>query len=68
MTTGIGLSEIILILALMVIFVDSKQIPALIRKAFKIVKDCLKIKSHCKIDCRYPGDGVSCCFVFRYSA
>lgn len=37
MTTGIGLSEIILILALMVIFVDSKQIPALIRKAFKIV-------------------------------
>lgn len=37
MTTGIGLSEIILILALMVIFVDSKQIPVLIRKTLKII-------------------------------
>ena len=36
MKSGIGLSEILLILALVVIFVDSKKIPGLIRKTFKI--------------------------------
>ena len=37
MKSGIGLSEILLILALVVIFVDSKKVPGLIRKTFKIV-------------------------------
>jgi len=36
MKTGIGLSEILLILALMVVFVNPKQIPGLIRKTVKI--------------------------------
>jgi len=37
MTSGIGFSEILLILAIIVIFIDSKQIPGLIRKSIKIV-------------------------------
>jgi len=37
MTSGIGFSEILLVLAVMVIFVDPKQIPGLIRKSFRIV-------------------------------
>jgi Sec-independent protein translocase protein TatA len=37
MTSGIGFSEIFLILIIMVIFVDAKQIPGLIRKSFKIM-------------------------------
>jgi Sec-independent protein translocase protein TatA len=37
MTSGIGFSEILLILAIMVIFVDSKHIPGLIQKSVKIV-------------------------------
>ncbi|MDR1811312.1 MAG: hypothetical protein LBQ87_00615 [Candidatus Fibromonas sp.] len=37
MTSGVGFSEILLILAIMVIFVDSKQIPGLIRKSIRIV-------------------------------
>jgi Sec-independent protein translocase protein TatA len=36
MASGIGFSEILLILAIMVIFIDSKQIPELIRKSFRI--------------------------------
>jgi len=35
MKSGIGLSEILMILALVVIFVDSKKVPGLIRKSFK---------------------------------
>jgi len=35
MTSGIGISEILLIVAIMVIFVDSKHIPGLIRKIVK---------------------------------
>jgi Sec-independent protein translocase protein TatA len=35
MKTGIGLSEILLILALVVIFIDAKQIPNIIKKGFK---------------------------------
>jgi len=37
MTSGISFSEILLILAIMVIFIDAKQLPDLIRKIFKIV-------------------------------
>jgi len=37
MTSGIGFSEILLILAIIVIFVDSKHIPGLIRKSVKTV-------------------------------
>jgi Sec-independent protein translocase protein TatA len=37
MTSGIGFSEILLILAAIVIFVDSKQIPELVRKSIRIV-------------------------------
>jgi Sec-independent protein translocase protein TatA len=37
MKTGIGLSEILLIFALIVIFIDAKQIPDLVRKGFKIM-------------------------------
>jgi Sec-independent protein translocase protein TatA len=37
MRSGIGLSEALLILALVVIFVDSKKIPGLIRKTVKFV-------------------------------
>jgi Sec-independent protein translocase protein TatA len=37
MKTGIGLSEILLILALIVIFIDAKQIPNLVKKGFKIM-------------------------------
>ncbi len=37
MTSGIGFFEILLILAIMVIFVDSKQIPGLIRKSVKVI-------------------------------
>jgi Sec-independent protein translocase protein TatA len=37
MTSGVSLSEILLVLALIVIFVDAKQIPGLIRKSMKIV-------------------------------
>jgi len=37
MTSGIGLSEILLVLAIIVIFFDAKQIPGLIRKSLKIV-------------------------------
>jgi len=36
MKSGIGLSEVLLILALIVVFVDSKQIPGLVRKSLKI--------------------------------
>ncbi len=36
MSSGIGFSEILLILAVMVIFIDSKKIPGLIRKSFRI--------------------------------
>jgi Sec-independent protein translocase protein TatA len=36
MKSGIGLSEILLILALIIIFIDAKQIPGLVRKGFKI--------------------------------
>jgi Sec-independent protein translocase protein TatA len=35
---GIGLSEILLILALIVVFVDSKKIPGLAGKCLKTVK------------------------------
>jgi len=35
MTSGIGISEILLILAIIVIFVDSKHIPDLVRKSVK---------------------------------
>ena len=37
MTSGIGFSEILLILVIMLIFVDAKQIPGLIRKSLKII-------------------------------
>jgi Sec-independent protein translocase protein TatA len=37
MSTGIGFSEILLILAIIVIFIDSKQIPGLIRNSIKIM-------------------------------
>ncbi|MDR1829878.1 MAG: hypothetical protein LBQ76_03820 [Candidatus Fibromonas sp.] len=36
MTSGIGFSEILLVLAIMVIFVEPKKIPGLIRECFKI--------------------------------
>jgi len=36
MTSGVGFSEILLILALIVVFVDSKRIPGLVRKGFRI--------------------------------
>ena len=36
MKSGIGFSEILLILVLIVIFVDAKQVPMLIRKSVKI--------------------------------
>jgi Sec-independent protein translocase protein TatA len=35
MTSGIGFSEILLILAIIVVFVDSKHIPGLVRKSVK---------------------------------
>jgi Sec-independent protein translocase protein TatA len=35
MRSGVGLSEILLIMALIVVFVDSKQIPGLARKTFR---------------------------------
>ncbi|MDR3002181.1 MAG: hypothetical protein LBU89_13075 [Fibromonadaceae bacterium] len=38
MTSGIGFSEILLILVILVIFVDAKEIPGLIRKALKITR------------------------------
>ncbi|MCL2260251.1 MAG: hypothetical protein FWC15_02730 [Fibromonadales bacterium] len=37
MTSGIGYSEILLILVVMLIFIDAKQIPDLLRKTFKII-------------------------------
>jgi len=37
MTSGVGFSEILLVLAIIVIFVDAKQIPGLIRKSVKII-------------------------------
>jgi len=37
MTSGVGFSEVLLILAIIVIFVDTKQIPGLIRKSARIV-------------------------------
>ena len=37
MTSGVGFSEILLILAIIVIFVDSKHIPGLVRKSVEIV-------------------------------
>ncbi|MDR0518291.1 MAG: hypothetical protein LBH25_14760 [Fibromonadaceae bacterium] len=37
MISGIGVSEILLILAIMVIFVKPKDIPELMRRAFKLV-------------------------------
>jgi len=37
MTSGVGFSEIFLILAIIVIFVDAKQIPELIRKSVRII-------------------------------
>lgn len=37
MTSGIGFSEVLLILAVIVIFVEPKRIPGLIRKSFKIM-------------------------------
>jgi len=37
MKSGIGLSEVLLILALIVVCVDSKQIPGLVRKSLKMV-------------------------------
>jgi len=37
MTSGIGLSEILLVLAIIVIFVSPKDAPALIRKIFRII-------------------------------
>ncbi len=37
MTSGIGFFEILLILAVMVIFVEPKKIPGLIRKCVRIV-------------------------------
>jgi Tat protein translocase TatB subunit len=37
MTSGIGFSEILLVLVITVIFVEPKQIPGLIRKSVKIV-------------------------------
>ena len=36
MRSGIGFSEILLILLVIVIFVDAKQIPELLRKSMKI--------------------------------
>ena len=36
MRSGIAFSEILLVLALILIFVDPKQIPGLIRKSMKI--------------------------------
>ena len=36
MRNGVGFSEILLILVLVVIFVDPKQIPDLLRKSLKI--------------------------------
>ncbi|MCL2283091.1 MAG: hypothetical protein FWC26_07220 [Fibromonadales bacterium] len=36
MTSGVGYSEVLLILLVMVIFINPKQIPGLIRKFFKI--------------------------------
>jgi len=35
MTSGIGFSEVLLILAIIVIFVDSKHVPGLIRQSVK---------------------------------
>ena len=37
MRSGVGLSEVLLILALIVVFVDPKQIPGLIRKVARAV-------------------------------
>ncbi|MDR0515668.1 MAG: hypothetical protein LBH25_01325 [Fibromonadaceae bacterium] len=37
MTSGIGLSEILLVLVLMVVFVEPKKVPGLIRKSLRIV-------------------------------
>ncbi|MCL2208218.1 MAG: hypothetical protein FWB90_09055 [Fibromonadales bacterium] len=37
MASGISYSEILLILAVMLIFIDAKQIPGLLRKIFKII-------------------------------
>ena len=39
MTSGISFSEILLILVVIIIFVDSKQLPGLLRKSFKIVRE-----------------------------
>ena len=36
MRSGVGFSEILLVLLVIVIFVDAKQIPGLIRKSMKI--------------------------------
>jgi Sec-independent protein translocase protein TatA len=36
MRAGVGFFEIVLILTLIVIFVDTKQIPGLLRKVYKI--------------------------------
>ena len=37
MKSGIGFSEILLILALILIFISPKQVPGLIRKSLRIV-------------------------------
>jgi Sec-independent protein translocase protein TatA len=37
MASGISFSEILLILVLIIIFVDAKQIPGLIRKSVKVI-------------------------------
>jgi len=37
MTSSVGFSEIFLILAIMVIFIDSKRIPGLIRQSVKTI-------------------------------
>jgi Sec-independent protein translocase protein TatA len=37
MTSGIGFSEILLILAVIIIFVSPKDAPGLIRRIFKII-------------------------------
>jgi Sec-independent protein translocase protein TatA len=37
MRSGVGMSEVLLVLALIVIFVDSRQIPGLVRRSLKIV-------------------------------
>ena len=36
MSSGIGFTEILLILAVMVIFIDPKKLPGLLKKALKI--------------------------------